>query len=258
MEDVSQKHFKITTSCYVILFFCFGYSGHCFDCDINPSWNAVWWAKLGATGFSGLPPWVVELLVGWEALRVNRSWHENTDLVRCSEGRGRGYACCIYEEGQRPQKKESSGGFGEQTGAGKDQCRYPKAPWCGCKRVREVHVSSFPRQKQEGTMREYIILSISNNNTHGWAHGQMNYSHIQQAGKHILTSNLSTRSVAQSHKLWHATPSSGFAHARLSKTFKIKLASFNSRIMTYYDFWTIINAVKLSQFAQVWAQKLLG
>lgn len=106
---LKNKDFKITTSYYVILFLWFGYSGHCFDCDINPSWNAVWWAKLGAIGFSGLPPWVVELLVGWEALRVNRSWHENTDLVRCSEGRGRGYACCIYKEGQRPQKKESLG-----------------------------------------------------------------------------------------------------------------------------------------------------
>lgn len=42
--------------------------------------------SFGATGFSGSQARVVELFVGWEAPGVNRSWHENTDLVRSSVG----------------------------------------------------------------------------------------------------------------------------------------------------------------------------
>lgn len=111
-----------------ILFFCFRNGGHPFDCDINTSWNAGWWAKLGATGFSGFPSWVGELLEGWEALWVNRSKHGNSDLVRSSEGRGQGCSCCICKGRTKVKEGRKLGGFGEQTGAGKEQWRYPKAP----------------------------------------------------------------------------------------------------------------------------------
>lgn len=82
-----------------------------------------------------------------EALRVNRSWHENTDLVRRSEGRGQGYACCIYKEGQRPQKTESLGVLvskqGQEKISGDIQWHTDVAV-----RVRKVHVFSFPRENQ--------------------------------------------------------------------------------------------------------------
>lgn len=44
--------------------------------------------SFGAAGFSGSQARVVELFARWEAPGVNRSWHENTDLVRSSVGGG--------------------------------------------------------------------------------------------------------------------------------------------------------------------------
>lgn len=47
--------------------------------------------SFGAAGFSGSQVRVVELFVGWEAPGVNRSWHENTDLVRSTVCVGGGF-----------------------------------------------------------------------------------------------------------------------------------------------------------------------
>lgn len=159
----------------------FGQTGHSFDRDVNPSWNAAWWGKLGATGFSGLPPWVVELLVRWEALGVNRSRHGNTDMVRSSGGRGRCYACCIYKDkGQR--RKRAEGVLVSKQGQEKISGNIHRAPWCGWKRF--VHVSSFPTQEPGENIGFYqrIIMMI-----YGWEHGQiiikiLSNTSIQQLG----------------------------------------------------------------------------
>lgn len=112
------------------------------DCDINPSWTAEWWPKLGASGFSGISPQAHELQQGWETSRVNRSWHRNTDVVWSSEGRAWGCACCICI-GSTKGKDERSLGLGvSKQGQEKNS---GNRLWCSCKTVLCVRVSWFPQ-----------------------------------------------------------------------------------------------------------------